>query len=218
MNIADGLFYKENFHVLSSLNIIELDRKILIYYIQNYLRFNEINSFIDLDINKTAEKYYNKTGLKFANKLYLVDNKLNDSICYLNIELQKIDLNSNNNFNNKFTTNFIYQNINNNNNQYEILNILICLEPKEAQNTNIYNDPNFLNKLNIINTNTKINNSENFKIKNLEINTNNKEKNENLSMTIDNNNNNNTKPCNQNENKINLIKKCKKKNFTKSAI
>ena len=78
MNIADGLFYKENFHVLSSLNIIELDRKILIYYIQNYLRFNEINSFIDLDINKTAEKYHNKTGLKFAIKLYLVDNKLND--------------------------------------------------------------------------------------------------------------------------------------------
>ena len=58
MNIADGLFYKENFHVLSSLNIIELDRKILIYYIQNYLRFNEINSFIYLDINKTAEKYW----------------------------------------------------------------------------------------------------------------------------------------------------------------
>ena len=218
MNIADGLFYKENFYVLSSLNIIELDRKILIYYIQNYLRFNEINSFIDLDINKTAEKYYNKTGLKFANKLYLVDNKLNDSICYLVIELQKIDFNSNNNFNNKFTTNFIYQNINNNYNQYEIFNILICLEPKEAQNINIYNDPNFFNKLNKINTDTKINNSENYNIKNLEINTINKEKNENLSMTIDNNNNNNTKPCNQNKNKINLIKKCKKKKFSKSAI
>lgn len=117
-------------------NFLDFNKFIFSKFIQNYYKTNEIHASID----------FNFTATEFALKMCLIDQKLNESKCYLVIELEKSSTRSELNLSNlslfdnkQITKNLLKLN------HYVIKDIYMLIEPKELMNLNIYDEKSIKN-------------------------------------------------------------------------